>query len=109
MIIIKQVLALAMILAVANATAIPEPVMVEGDSLVKRNADGASELQKRQCSSNGCTCAVGTTQGQYCGICNQVTYLGSGGINDVYECNSGGGCCDYGYRTSCAQSGTPCG
>ncbi|KAF8537820.1 hypothetical protein BDD12DRAFT_845207 [Trichophaea hybrida] len=110
MIIIKQVFALAMILGVAYATAIPAPVPVEGDSLVERHAVGASELQKRQCSSNGCTCAVGTAGGIYCGSCSQVTSLGTGGnYDDVFQCNASGGCCDYGHRTSCTQSGTPCG
>ncbi|RJE21109.1 hypothetical protein PHISCL_06543 [Aspergillus sclerotialis] len=58
-------------------------------------------LDKRACRNVGCKCAKGTKQGQYCGISSAVTVLGSGGIEDIYECNSSGGCCSYGPADKC--------
>lgn len=46
-------------------------------------------LATRACVKNGCECARGTKQGQYCGV---------GGI---YECNPAAGCCFYGFSESC--------
>ncbi|KAH8728316.1 hypothetical protein GQ44DRAFT_824155 [Phaeosphaeriaceae sp. PMI808] len=60
------------------------------------------ELVARACKNNKCKCKSGTKQGQYCGICDQVTNLGNGGsLFDIYECNSSGGCCDYGDSSIC--------
>ena len=36
-----------------------------------------------------------------------VELLGSGGSQEhVYQCNSNGGCCDYGYATDCKGGAT---
>ncbi|KAK4446209.1 hypothetical protein QBC34DRAFT_383633 [Podospora aff. communis PSN243] len=52
---------------------------------------------------NGCKCVKGTKQGQYCGWCKQVDSAGRGGSWDhIYECNSNGGCCNYGTSKKCA-------
>jgi len=69
------------------------------------------ELEKRACSYNGCKCKVGTRAGLYCGYCDAVTNSGSGLFSDVFQCNSKGGCCDYGPRKSCAKfpGFSPCG
>jgi hypothetical protein len=64
-----------------------------------------AELESRSCVSNGCACLLDLTPGVYCGNC--VVGAGSYAIktdrvlNNVYECNSEGGCCDYGYATDC--------
>lgn len=62
------------------------------EAKVKKDADAAStvevrrefaeegNLQKRACKNNGCTCAKGTAQGQYCGYCNAVTGKGSAAL-----------------------------
>jgi len=68
---------------------------------------GERSLEKRACRNNGCKCKKGTKQGQYCGLCGQVTSLGSGGVYDIYECNSGGGCCDYGSSSKCDSDNWP--
>ncbi|KAI5839129.1 hypothetical protein DFP73DRAFT_484570 [Morchella snyderi] len=68
-----------------------------------------NELDKRQCTP-GCSCRVGTVQGQYCGACYAVTSCTSSQSRcwtDVHECNPQGGCCSYGHRNSCP--GSPCG
>lgn len=59
----------------------------------------APMLEKRSCVTSGCRVPKGTPQGEYCG--------GGGGCptSDVYECGPSGVCCNYGYRTSCAQCG----
>jgi hypothetical protein len=68
---------------------------------------GRAPLTKRACRSNGCKCKKGTPQGQYCGECSEVIGAGSGGSfrNDIFECNTSGGCCDYGYNKICANPG----
>ncbi len=45
------------------------------------------------------------------GYCDAVTNSGSGLFSDVFQCNSKGGCCDYGPRKSCAKfpGFSPCG
>ncbi|PMD61242.1 uncharacterized protein K444DRAFT_662371 [Hyaloscypha bicolor E] len=65
-----------------------------------------AHLEKRSCTNNGCTCAKGSAQGQYCGYCDQVTGKGSAtlwGVNS-FECNPSGGCCFYGYTSHCDSS-----
>ncbi|KAK1759939.1 hypothetical protein QBC47DRAFT_398743 [Echria macrotheca] len=79
------------------------------DELKQMKGEVASPLLERATAltkcpkSNGCTCKKGTKQGQYCGWCDQVTYVGTGGriAYHIYECNSDGGCCDYGESSSC--------
>lgn len=60
-----------------------------------------ADLEKRACRDVKCKCAKGTKQGQYCGSSPHVTDLGSGLWGDIYECNPGGGCCDYGRNSKC--------
>ncbi|KAF9465256.1 hypothetical protein BDZ94DRAFT_1254088 [Collybia nuda] len=49
-----------------------------------------------------CSCAVGTPQGQYCGLCPEVLSVSGGGSYlGIFECNPGGGCHYYGSRTEC--------
>jgi hypothetical protein len=69
------------------------------------------ELEKRACKYNGCKCQKGTRAGVYCGFCDAVINAGSGSFTDVFQCNSAGGCCDYGPRTSCDKfpGFSPCG
>ncbi|KAF8245701.1 hypothetical protein K440DRAFT_645710 [Wilcoxina mikolae CBS 423.85] len=72
------------------------------------------------CNYNGCVCHEGNPQGEYCGLCyGGVDYPGDTSVWPwdhiywVYECNPSGGCCAYGYRTSCEKedplSVSPCG
>lgn len=64
-------------------------------------------LAPAACDYNGCKCAEGTSQGQYCAGCWQVLNLGrTGDWDHVYECNPRGGCCDYGYARDCARGRT---
>ncbi|KAF8242090.1 hypothetical protein K440DRAFT_619362 [Wilcoxina mikolae CBS 423.85] len=113
---------LAMI-AIDHVSAVPTDL-----SPVRRDASDANlllersegHLEKRDCIYNGCTCRP-SIQGQYCWNCGPPnwnvqnsgdTSVWPGSYTDwVFECNPNGGCCTYGYRTSCAQtSGTnPCG
>ena len=72
------------------------------------------ELAGRSCSDNGCKCQVypyTPKDGVYCANCRVAGFpdyfivydLGKGGsANNVYQCNTDGGCCDYGYATDCA-------
>ncbi|KAK8132844.1 hypothetical protein PG999_001017 [Apiospora kogelbergensis] len=64
---------------------------VASDSIVARGAglDHAGTdlpLEKRACTGS-CKCAKGTKRGQYCGMCSQVLYSGSGFdyANDIFE------------------------
>jgi hypothetical protein len=68
----------------------------------------APSLEKRACRENGCRCREGTPRGQYCGRCSQVISQGKGGsfMNDIFECNPKGGCCDYGKNTVCSNPDT---
>jgi hypothetical protein len=63
-------------------------------------------LEKRDCPKNGCKCAKGTKQGQYCGLCQEVTESGDGGFytRDMYECSPSGACCSYGSTIVCKSS-----
>jgi hypothetical protein len=69
--------------------------------------EGPVEAREPQsCINVGCHC-VDARQGEYCGYCPQVQ--GHWIWDDVYECNPSGGCCQYGYRKSCAEYKGPCG
>ncbi|KAI5839127.1 hypothetical protein DFP73DRAFT_562481 [Morchella snyderi] len=98
--------AVACIAALTHASAIP----AEDIALTPRDTSPiGNELEKRQCAP-GCTCRVGTAQGQYCGACYAVsscTDSQSACWTNVYECNPQGGCCSYGHRDTCP--GSPCG
>lgn len=73
------------------------------------------ELTGRSCTYNGCKCQVypfTPRDGVYCANCPvagwpgyTVVYdLGKGGsANNVYQCNTNGGCCDYGNANDCAS------
>ncbi|KAK5654721.1 hypothetical protein OQA88_7046 [Cercophora sp. LCS_1] len=58
--------------------------------------------QSKKCpDENGCKCKK-VKRGQYCGSCLEVEKYGSGGsIFHIFECNSKGGCCDYGPAKDC--------
>ncbi|RYP73394.1 hypothetical protein DL771_003662 [Monosporascus sp. 5C6A] len=71
-------------------------------------------LLPRQCNpSSYCPCASGA-RGLWCGYCTSpmdaIYRCRSGScLNDVFQCGSGGACCSYGRRTSCANRNGPCG
>jgi hypothetical protein len=88
---------------------------LSADSLDTRSLEDCSlelegsGLAKRACEKNGCECKKGTKQGQYCGMCSAVTKKGGQGAmytTDIFECNSSGGCCWYGYSSMCAKAGS---
>jgi hypothetical protein len=84
-------------LAIAGPMAAPEE---PADNLAARE-DGAP-LDARACTYNGCSCTTGSS-GQYCGWSSNVISLGSGGrLDGIYQCNTSGGCCYYGYANKCA-------
>jgi hypothetical protein len=64
-----------------------------------------ADLEPCACVANGRACLLGLVQGVYRGNC--VVGAGSYAIktdrvlNNVYECNPEGGCCDYGYASDC--------
>jgi len=69
-------------------------------------------LLPRQCEP-GCSCASGLNPGLYCGYCTSPRKAIPGCtrgecLDSVYQCNSSGGCCLYGRRTSCANRQGPC-
>lgn len=70
------------------------------------------QLVPRACSANGCKCVRGLSQGVYCGNC--VVGAGTYAISTkrkashAYECNSSGGCCDYGVANDCGKSNARC-
>lgn len=72
----------------------------------------AGELQNRACVANGCQCVSGLLGGIYCGNC--VVGAGTYAIktkrvaNHAYQCNSSGGCCDYGVANDCGKKGGRC-
>lgn len=90
--------------SLALATASPEPAV----DLSAREP----ELTPRDCNANGCKCVTGLQAGIYCGNC--VVGAGTYAISakrvasHVYQCNSSGGCCDYGPATDCGGKGARC-
>ncbi|SPN99910.1 uncharacterized protein DNG_02762 [Cephalotrichum gorgonifer] len=74
--------------------------------------EASPELVPRACSANGCKCVKGLAQGVYCGNC--VVGAGTYAIsakrvaNHAYECNSSGGCCDYGKASDCGTKNARC-
>ncbi|KAG0641863.1 hypothetical protein HOY80DRAFT_882511, partial [Tuber brumale] len=67
---------------------------------------------KRDCKYDGCKCVSSTRPGLYCGYCGVLTNCGSSGgpcSSNVYQCGTGGSCCNYGTRTSCKNFNGPCG
>jgi hypothetical protein len=88
-----------------------EPVRNVDATVEARDIKG--DLDRRACTYNGCKCQAPPhlpRTGVYCANCpvagwpgyNMVYDLGSGGARDhVYQCNTNGDCCDYGYATAC--------
>ncbi|KAF1848281.1 uncharacterized protein K460DRAFT_247729, partial [Cucurbitaria berberidis CBS 394.84] len=70
------------------------------------------ELDKRACSSNGCACVSGLTQGVYCGNC--IVGAGTYAVKTkrvkkhAFECSASGGCCDYGVASDCGKKSARC-
>ena len=77
------------------------------DPLDLSNRDNTLALDKRACSYNGCACVSGLTAGVYCGNC--VVGAGTYAVrtkrvsSHAYQCNSSGGCCDYGVASDCGK------
>jgi hypothetical protein len=71
-------------------------------------------LEKRACVENGCKCASGYKQGQYCGSCGWEPFRDN--VNNdwmirakrvkthVFECSKTGACCSYGYAKDCGTN-----
>jgi hypothetical protein len=70
------------------------------------------DLTKRACNENGCACVRSLQPGVYCGNC--VVGAGTYAIktkrvrNHAFQCNSSGGCCDYGVASDCGTSRARC-
>ncbi|KAK1762849.1 hypothetical protein QBC33DRAFT_623412 [Phialemonium atrogriseum] len=106
---IKSAILLASLFAAASAVAVEGSISSEVDAKIKRDAEvevrdvEGRGLEKRACKKNGCKCKKGTKQGSYCGLCSAVTAAGDGWFTrDIFECNSSGGCCDYGTSSVCS-------
>ncbi|KAF8533569.1 hypothetical protein BDD12DRAFT_898498 [Trichophaea hybrida] len=86
---------LALLLAVCLVSSIPTRCNIgDRDLLFERSAQLVPPLvQQDGCNNNGCACAVGAAQGQYCYNCETVLYLGDTSVWSgdytkwVYECN----------------------
>ncbi|KAK6355926.1 hypothetical protein TWF718_000304 [Orbilia javanica] len=96
------------LIATVLAAAVPD--VDSAVSMASVSGLDSNIFDKRACSNNGCKCRRGAKAGVYCGRCGAVTSLGSGKLNDAYQCASNGDCCGYGARSSCAgRSYSPCG
>lgn len=73
-----------------------------------------AELVGRACVANGCKCASGTIPGIYCGSClrppvgNGAVITAKLNVHHVYQCGSGGSCCDYGTASDCMTPHARC-
>lgn len=71
-------------------------------------------IAKRACVSNGCRCATGYRQGQYCGSCGFPPFRNNVNTDwmiranrvktNVYECSPAGACCSYGRARDCGTN-----
>jgi hypothetical protein len=80
--------------------------------------DTEFDLNRRACNPNKCKCQAPPylpRTGVYCANCpvsgwpgTRIVYdLGRGGsLDHVYQCNTNGDCCDYGYARDCAGGAT---
>ncbi|KAL0636388.1 hypothetical protein Q9L58_004638 [Maublancomyces gigas] len=84
----QSIVFLASALTFVYVSAVPTDTRRD-TTLIGRTAVPSADLEKRACVKNGCECAQGIKQGQYCGV---------GGL---YECNPTGGCCFYGFAEKC--------
>jgi hypothetical protein len=97
----------ACVMALTQASLAAEvDAKIKADQVLKARELEGRGLEKRACRNNGCKCRPGTKQGSYCGLCDAVTDRGSDGwyTRDIFECNSSGGCCDYGTNSVCSGS-----
>lgn len=80
----------------------------------ERDVAVAAELVGRACVANGCKCAAGTIPGIYCGSClrppvgNGAVIIAKLNVHHVYQCGSGGSCCDYGTASDCMTPQARC-
>ncbi|KAG0641861.1 hypothetical protein HOY80DRAFT_1134977 [Tuber brumale] len=96
---LKPLPILALFLTLTHAAALADPF-----------AEADSDLEKRACVSDGCKCDSSYSAGLYCGYCAAVkSCTSSSCFKNVYQCGSGGKCCNYGVRTSCKNFDGPCG
>ncbi|KXT04916.1 hypothetical protein AC578_3434 [Pseudocercospora eumusae] len=128
---IKSILLALSVLTMVSASAVPNPeanphaeamaigdndlindIPLDDDALEERSSfddiplgedlDLAKRALTKCPKSNGCKCKKIKKRGQFCGYTSTVTILGRGGALDhVYECNTNGACCDYGYARRC--------
>jgi hypothetical protein len=107
-----QVSAIILLLAsVAAAVSLDHPVAARDAEVEAREALPV-QLTPRSCTSNGCKCVSGLTQGVYCGNC--VVGAGTYAIKTkrvathAFDCNPTGGCCSYGYASDCGTKSARC-
>lgn len=107
---------LAPLVSAAVVGAEPEARAEDVQAIAQVEERSLFGLDKRACKNTGCKCSTKhkLSQGQYCGNC--VWSNGDGYIitkkrhnNHVYECNSKGGCCDYGVANDCGSGKARCG
>ena len=102
---------LILLFAAAASPVLASPPLLERNSLINNDANLLA-LDKRACSYNGCACVSGLAAGVYCGNC--VVGAGTYAVrtkrvsSHAYQCNSSGGCCDYGVASDCGKSGARC-
>lgn len=106
--IVMQLKTLLLFAAAALATAAAvEPATA-------RDLEIPAELSKRACKA-GCSCKKGIKAGLYCGNClvssgHTMVFAITKGQSDlhIYQCNTNGGCCDYGTATKCKKVDGQC-
>ncbi|KAG0134859.1 hypothetical protein HOY82DRAFT_515710 [Tuber indicum] len=98
---LKPIPVLALFFTLTHAAALANP-FAEADT---------SDLEKRACVYDGCKCSTSWSPGLYCGYCAAVTTCKNGYPceDNVYQCGTGGKCCNYGVKTTCKNNQGPCG
>ncbi|RDW63339.1 hypothetical protein BP6252_10884 [Coleophoma cylindrospora] len=97
---LKYFVAAATLLFASNVSCTPNPEAAPNPEAGPNELADSAELVPRKCPRNGCSVAPGTTSGKYCGYCWQV--LTKWDNEHIYQLNSNGDCCDYGYSKKCA-------
>ncbi|PUU77968.1 hypothetical protein B9Z19DRAFT_1049296 [Tuber borchii] len=100
---LKVLPVLTLFLVLTHAAALANP-FTEPDT---------SDLEKRDCKPDGCKCNPSYPPGLYCGYCAALPVsscpIGGACEKNVYQCGTGGKCCNYGVRNSCKARDGPCG
>ena len=93
-------------LSITTAMPNPEAKSISSPALKIATFPKLHPLEKRDCWSNGCGCAVDAEPGLYCGTCMEIEMPYND--NSIFQCGQDGECCEYGYRKECDKGGRRC-